>query len=141
GSPARLGADLEHVPRPPHPRVRDPEVRRRPHRAECLRASLGGGRAAQGRAPARALPLPARQALAHRGLVPRADPAARPGGELADALRGGLPVQEARPRPLTDGLEPAAAAAQAFELARELFPWPRRLTGGGVRTMLRVEIG
>ena len=30
GPPARLRADLEHVPRPPDPRVRDPEVRRRP---------------------------------------------------------------------------------------------------------------
>jgi len=47
-------------------------------------------------------------------------------------------VQEARPRPLTDGLDPAAAGAEAFELARELFPLPRSLTGDGVRQTLRV---
>ena len=47
-------------------------------------------------------------------------------------------MQEARPRPLTDGLDPAAAGAEAFELARELFPLPRSLTGDGVRQTLRV---
>jgi aminopeptidase-like protein len=47
-------------------------------------------------------------------------------------------VQEARSRPLTEGLEPAAAGAEVFELARELFPLPRSLTGVGVRETLRM---
>ena len=34
-----LRADVEHVPRPPDPRVRDPEVRRRHGRAEPVRAA------------------------------------------------------------------------------------------------------
>ena len=32
-------ADVEHVPEPPDPRVRDPEVRRRPRQAERLRSA------------------------------------------------------------------------------------------------------
>ena len=35
---------MEHVPRPPDPRVRDPEVRRRPRRAELLRPPRRGDR-------------------------------------------------------------------------------------------------
>ena len=37
GPPTRLRADLEHVARPPDPRVRDPQVRRRPGIPERLR--------------------------------------------------------------------------------------------------------
>ena len=37
GPPPRLRADVEHVPRPSDPRVRDPEVRRRPRPAQCVR--------------------------------------------------------------------------------------------------------
>ena len=40
GPPARVRADLEHVPQPPDPRVRDPEGRRRPRPAERLRPAL-----------------------------------------------------------------------------------------------------
>ena len=42
GSPARLRADVEHVARPRDPRVRDPEVRRRPRLAERLRPARRG---------------------------------------------------------------------------------------------------
>ena len=48
GPPARRRADLEHVPRPPDPRVRDPEVRRRPRLAQRLRPP-GRGRRRGGR--------------------------------------------------------------------------------------------
>jgi aminopeptidase-like protein len=47
-------------------------------------------------------------------------------------------VQEARPRGLTGGLDPAAAGAEIHELARRLMPIPRSLTGEGVRETLRV---
>jgi aminopeptidase-like protein len=47
-------------------------------------------------------------------------------------------MQEARPRRLTEGLDPAAAGAEAYELARALFPLPRSLTGDGVRETLRL---
>jgi aminopeptidase-like protein len=47
-------------------------------------------------------------------------------------------MQEARPRPLTDGLDAAGAGAAVYELARELFPLPRSLTGDGVRETLRL---
>jgi aminopeptidase-like protein len=47
-------------------------------------------------------------------------------------------MQEARPRRLTDGLDPAQAGAEAYELARELYPLPRSLTGDGVRETLRL---
>ena len=39
GSPHDVRDHVEHVARPPHPRVRDPEVRRRHGRAEPLRAA------------------------------------------------------------------------------------------------------
>ena len=41
GPPADLRADVEHVPRPPDPRVRGAQVRRRHGRAERLRAAPG----------------------------------------------------------------------------------------------------
>ena len=49
GPPARLRADVEHVARPPDPRVRDPEVRRRPRHAERLRPVSQGARAEKAR--------------------------------------------------------------------------------------------
>ena len=51
GPPARLRADVEHLPRPPGPRVRDPEVRRRPRRAEPVRAARAS-RSPRGRSSA-----------------------------------------------------------------------------------------
>ena len=39
GPPARLRPDLQHLPRPPDPRVRDPEDRRRPRQPQRLRAA------------------------------------------------------------------------------------------------------
>jgi len=47
-------------------------------------------------------------------------------------------MQEARPRPLTDGFDAVAAGRAVHDLARELFPVPRSLTGDGVRETLRV---
>jgi aminopeptidase-like protein len=47
-------------------------------------------------------------------------------------------VQEARPRGLTGGLDPAAVGAEIHALARRLMPIPRSLTGDGVRETLRV---
>ena len=39
GPPAGVRPDLEHVPRPPDPRIRDPQVRWRPRQPELLRAA------------------------------------------------------------------------------------------------------
>jgi aminopeptidase-like protein len=47
-------------------------------------------------------------------------------------------VQEARPRGLSGGLDPAAAGAEIHDLARRLMPIPRSLTGDGVRETLRI---
>jgi aminopeptidase-like protein len=47
-------------------------------------------------------------------------------------------VQEAGPRRLSAGLDPAAAGAEVYELARRLMPIPRSLTGDGVRETLRI---
>ena len=46
-------------------------------------------------------------------------------------------MQEAGPRLLTTGFDADAAGSAAYELARELFPLPRSLTGDGVRETLR----
>ena len=65
-----LRADLEHVPRSPDPRVRDPEVRRRHGHAERLRRrSTTDVCRRKVDAPARPLPLPAREAVVQRGHV------------------------------------------------------------------------
>ena len=81
GSPPRLRADVEHVARPPDPRVRDPEVRRRPRRAERLRAAVDEELAREKAAAcSETLPEPARQALVRRGALPRADAHSRHGG-------------------------------------------------------------
>jgi aminopeptidase-like protein len=47
-------------------------------------------------------------------------------------------VQEAGPRGLSAGLDPAVAGAEIHELARRLMPIPRSLTGDGVRETLRI---
>src|SRR5207248_3828534 len=90
GPPARFGADLEHVPRPPDPRVRGAEVGRRPERAERVRAAFGRAPGAEDRAPPRALPVPARQALVHGRPLPWARAPPRDGSQLPDAVRRGV---------------------------------------------------
>ncbi len=80
GPPTAQRADVEHVPRSPDPRVRDPEVRRRPRRAERLRPTRRGAVAAQGEADACALRDATRQAVVHGGSVPLAHAAAGDGG-------------------------------------------------------------
>ena len=80
GSPARLRADLEHVPRPPDPRVRDPEVRRRPRAAERLRPrSSEAIVAAQGRPAARRTSPRSAASTGSPQTVPRADAPPRDG--------------------------------------------------------------
>ena len=49
GPPRALGADLQHVARPSRPRVRDPEVGRRPGPPERLRPARAGARRPEGR--------------------------------------------------------------------------------------------
>ena len=91
--------DVEHLPRSPDPRVRDSEVRRRPRLAQRLRPPGRGDGTAEGRTPARLVPVPAEQALVHRGPVPRAHAAARDGGRIADRLRRGVPRPKGRTGP------------------------------------------
>ena len=73
GPPARVRADVEHVPEPCDPRVRDPEGRRRPWPAELVRPALRGGRRGETRPARAAFPKPGRQALVRSRDVPRAD--------------------------------------------------------------------
>ena len=66
-------ADVEHLPRPPHPRVRDPEVRRRLRLAEPLRRrSSERDRRPQDRAAPRALPVAGRDRRGSRRTSSRA---------------------------------------------------------------------
>ena len=50
GPPHGRRAGVEHVPQPPHRRVRDPQVRGRPRPAQRVRRAAPGDRRAQGRA-------------------------------------------------------------------------------------------
>lgn len=47
-------------------------------------------------------------------------------------------MQEARARALTDSFDAVAAGREAYDLAVQLFPIPRSLTGDGVRETLRL---
>ena len=67
-----LRADLEHVPRPPDPRVRGPEVRRRHGLAEPVRAARGRPLPAEGRPPARPLRTPSARSAGSRRTCSRA---------------------------------------------------------------------
>ena len=79
-SPGRR-AHVEHVARPPDPRVRDPEVRRRPRLAERLRRPRRSHRPAQGRRHPRPLPEPAAPGVVRRRHVPLGAAAAGHGGQ------------------------------------------------------------
>ena len=72
-------AHLEHVPRPPDPRIRDPQVGRRPRPAQPLRARRGSCDGAQSRVALTHFGTPALQALVRRGDVPRPGAPARHG--------------------------------------------------------------
>ena len=91
-------AHLEHVARPPHPRVRDPEVRRRPRRAERLRPADEEVVARKAR-PAR--PPLSEQRGKHwfdEELFLRPDAASRAGVRVDDTrLRRGVLRAEGRP--------------------------------------------
>ena len=84
GPQAGLRAHVEHVARPPDPRVRDPQVRRRSRCAEPVRPSGRLSGAAEDRPATRPLRLAARPAVVHRGPVSLTAPGARYGVELAD---------------------------------------------------------
>ena len=73
GSQAHRGAGRQHVPRSAHPRIRDPEVRRRPRATGRLRpADIRAGRCEGCRHPG-GLPEPGRAALVHRRDLPQPD--------------------------------------------------------------------
>ena len=78
GPPGGVRARLEHLPRPADPRVRDPEVGRRPRLAQPLRAGERRRRRRQDRGADAVLPEPGRQALVRRPDLPRPDAAPRP---------------------------------------------------------------
>ena len=84
--------DLEHLPRPADPRVRDPEVGRRARLAQPLRAGERRRRRRQDRGADAVLPEPGRQALVRRPDLPRPDAPPRPRM---------LPPPRAWPRPST----------------------------------------
>ena len=92
-------ADLEHLPRPPDPRVRDPEVRRRPRLART--SSSRSTRTIVNRKIELLLEHFATQraqALVHRRPLPRPDAPPRHGGQLADRVRRGVSMPEAAAR-------------------------------------------
>ena len=99
GPPARLRADVEHVPGPPDPRIRDPEVGRRPRAAERLRPLTEEFWCRRSSTCSAAhFDTPARQALVRRRGVPRAD---APPGDGVPRARAATPRRsspEADPR-------------------------------------------
>ena len=90
GSPPRRGADLEHLPEPPRPRIRDSEIRRGLRLAERLRRPDGRRRGTEGSAAPRALPDAAGAALVYGGSLPRGATNPRDGIEFAVWARRGL---------------------------------------------------
>ena len=131
GPPHRLRADLEHVPRPPHPRVRgarsttatwasrtssctlDDDICRR--KVEHLMTHFG-------------TQVPKRWFKEDLFSGPAA--AARHGVQLADLLRRGVLLPQGGAR--------VSAGETAYELMRRLFPLCRSLTGDGVRATFDV---
>ena len=75
GPPPGLGPHLEHLARPPDPRIRDPEVRRRLRLAELLLALPARDAGSQDRPAPRALPLPGGPASGSRATCSRPSPA------------------------------------------------------------------
>ena len=65
GPPADLRSDLEHLPRPPHPGVRDSEIRRRSRLAELFRAAGRGHLPKQSSMDHRSVPDAAQPPLVH----------------------------------------------------------------------------
>ncbi len=101
GPPHTLGADLQHVARPSRPRVRDPQVGRRSRPSERLRPARRSTRRTEGRDDLGDVRKPAGQALVHEGDVPRLDAPARGRVQVAERIRGGIPLPEARARMTT----------------------------------------
>ena len=105
--PARLRAHLEHVPRSPDPRIRNPEVRRRHRRAERLRPARRRARRCKNRDDPAALPEPGWETLVRRRAPSCVDAAPRHG--MRDPLRRGVHVSKAFPHPwMIAPLEPVS---------------------------------
>ena len=102
-------AGAHRVPRPPHPRLRDPQVGERPGPAHGLPAAGRAGAAGEGDQAARALRQPGRPQLVRRRDVQRAGP--DPRGAVPGPVRRGLPRVQAgaRGRPAGRRRRPEAA--------------------------------
>ena len=109
GPSPRLRAHVEHVPRSPDPRVRDPEVGRRPRAPERLtcrsRRTIVEEKLA---ARCAALPEPGRKALVRRGDVPRPHALARAGVRATRGTR-----RRSRPKIVRDGALTRACASSS----------------------------
>ena len=142
GPPARLRAHLEHLPRPPDPRVRDPEVRRRSRHRRTCSSPLDADdlRPRRSTTCCEALPEPARQAVVHRGdllgdAAPpgRRVPARRPATPRRSTAASWcwLRVMRVEGRPTASRTASSSSSRNPFEDERGCFArtWDR----GGVR--------
>ena len=141
GPPPHLRADLEHVPRPPDPRVRGAQVRRRHGRARTP-SSRSTSDSAQRKIDHLMEHFGTQRSKRwfKRGPVLGPAPAARHGVQLAELVRRGVLLPQGGARVSTD-LRPTPGAtdvgADAYELMRAAvpaLPQPhRRRRAGNVR--------
>ena len=131
GPPAGRDAGEHRLARRADPALRDPQVGRRPRRADALRPAHRRAGTTQGRAPERLLPHAGGPRLVGRRAVPRAD--ADPRRRVPGAVRGGLLLVEGRAGPrrkaargdrrgLADAARAVADAALAFPAVIRALP-------------------
>ena len=94
GPPPGLRAYVEHIPRPPDPRVRNPEVRRRHRPAQPVCTGDDCGRGTQVAVPPFGLQEPGNKLLVHTRNVPRPDAPARCRKQRRARLRRGVFTRE-----------------------------------------------
>ena len=94
GPPPALRPHLEHLAGPPDPRIRDPQVRRRPRPAERLRAAAGRHLPPEDRAADGRLPHAGDPPVVQRGHVLGDAPHPRRRVQLADEVRRSVPLPE-----------------------------------------------
>ena len=116
GSSPRVRADVEHVPRPPHPRVRGAEVGRRPRTSQPVRPPRRGRRHGQARPRPPALPDAGGEALVRHRDLPRAHAAPGPRMRRSVTVRRGVLRSEGHAGPLIPHENPRHRQSRLYRL-------------------------